>query len=212
MKVLVTGFEPFGNDSINPALEIIKALPKKNDDIDLVGVEIPTVFGKSLKSLEEYIEAHRPDIVICLGLAGGRKKISIERVAINIDDARMDDNSGNRPIDEKIYADGENAYFSNLPIKRMAKAIRDVNIPVEISNSAGTFVCNHLMYGLMYLIDKKYPEIRGTFIHLPFLPEQVLDRNAPSMSLEDMKVALLEAIKVGAKYEDDIKELGGKIH
>ncbi|MGN9166073.1 pyroglutamyl-peptidase I [Tissierellaceae bacterium HCP3S3_D8] len=197
MKVLITGFDPFGGEKINPAYEAVKGLKDNINGAEIVKREIPTVFKKSILKLEKEIEEEKPDIVICVGQAGGRYDITIERVAINIDDARIKDNEGNEPIDEKIFEDGENAYFASIPIKNMVQGIRDVGVPASISNSAGTFVCNHIMYGLLYLVDKKYPNIRGGFIHVPFLPEQVIDkRNTASMSIEDITKALETAIKI----------------
>ena len=197
MKVLITGFDPFGGEKINPAYEAVKGLEDDINGVEIVKREIPTVFKKSIIELEKEIEEEKPDIVICVGQAGGRYDITIERVAINIDDARIKDNEGNEPIDENIFEDGENAYFASIPIKSMVQGIRDVGVPASISNSAGTFVCNHIMYGLLYLIDKKYPNIRGGFIHVPFLPEQVIDkRNTASMSIEDITRALETAIKI----------------
>ncbi|NLY47205.1 MAG: pyroglutamyl-peptidase I [Tissierella sp.] len=181
MKVLITGFDPFGGENINPAYEAIKGLEDNISGMKIIKKEIPTVFYKSIEMLEKLIIDENPDLVICVGQAGGRFDISLERVAINIDDARIKDNDGNQPIDERIFEDGENAYFSSLPIKRMAMKIREAGIPANISNTAGTFVCNHIMYGLLYLIDKKYPDIRGGFIHVPYLPEQVVSKgNLPS--------------------------------
>jgi pyroglutamyl-peptidase len=197
MKLLITGFEPFGGETINPAYETVKTLEDKIMNTEIIKREIPTVFNKSIEVLENLIENEKPDIVICVGQAGGRYDISLERVAINIDDARIKDNEGNQPVDIKIFEDGENAYFTSLPIKRMVKKIREAGIPASISNTAGTFVCNHIMYGLLYLIDKKYPNIRGGFIHVPYLPEQVISkRNMPSMSIENIRKGLRLAVEV----------------
>lgn len=197
MKLLITGFEPFGGETINPAYEAVKTLEDKIMNTEIIKREIPTVFNKSIEVLESLIENEKPDIVICVGQAGGRYDISLERVAINIDDARIKDNEGNQPVDIKIFEDGENAYFTSLPIKRMVKKIREAGIPASISNTAGTFVCNHIMYGLLYLIDKKYPNIRGGFIHVPYLPEQVISkRNMPSMSIENIRKGLRLAVEV----------------
>jgi len=197
MKLLITGFEPFGGETINPAYEAVKTLEDKIMNTEIIKREIPTVFNKSIEVLENLIENEKPDIVICVGQAGGRYDISLERVAINIDDARIKDNEGNQPVDIKIFEDGENAYFTSLPIKRMVKKIREAGIPASISNTAGTFVCNHIMYGLLYLIDKKYPNIRGGFIHVPYLPEQVISkRNMPNMSIENIRKGLRFAVEV----------------
>lgn len=204
MKVLVTGFEPFGGEKINPSFEAVKLLPDSIDGVSIIKRQVPTVFRKSIEELKRLIEEIKPDVVLCVGQAGGRSEISIERVAINIDDANIKDNEGNQPVDEIIFEDGENAYFSNLPIKAMVEKIKNNGIPACISNSAGTFVCNHIMYGLLYLIDKKYPHIKGGFIHVPYLPEQVVDkRNIPSMSLDNIKKALVLAIE--AIIENDAR-------
>ena len=212
MKILITGFTPFGGEGINPAYEAVKLLQSKIAGAEIIKAEIPTVFNKSIECLEKVIEKENPDIVICVGQAGGRYEISIERVAINVDDARIPDNENNSPVDEKVFEDGENAYFAKLPIKAMVSEIREQKIPASISNTAGTFVCNHLMYGLLYLIQKKYPKMNGGFIHVPFIPEQVLNKsNEPHMSLEDIAKGLKFAIKAAVENKIDIKKTGGTI-
>ena len=212
MKILITGFDPFGGESINPALEAVKKLPTTILDSEIIKIEIPTVFEKSLKKIEENIIKHNPDVVISVGQAGGRFGITPERVAINIDDARIKDNEGNQPIDIKIFEDGENAYFSNLPIKAMVKEMNDNGIPASVSNTAGTFVCNHVMYGILYLIDKKYPNMKGGFIHVPYIPSQVVTKpNNPSMSIDDIAKGLELCIKAIIENSSDIKTVGGTI-
>lgn len=212
MKVLLTGFEPFGGENINPSYEAVKNIPDTIEGAQIIKVQIPTVFRKSIEELEKNIIKYNPDIVICVGQAGGRFEISIERVAINVDDARIPDNEGNQPVDEAIFKDGEPAYFSSLPIKAITMEIKNAGIPVSVSNTAGTYVCNHLMYGLLYLIDKKYHNIKGGFIHVPFIPQQVLNRsNTPYMNLEQMTEALTIAVKAAVKYEEDIRITQGKI-
>lgn len=196
MKILITGFDPFGGEKINPAYEAVKILPDNINGAKIIKKQIPTVFRKSIEELEKSIIEEQPDIVICIGQAGGRTAITIERVAINIDDARIKDNEDNQPVDETIYKDGENAYFSNLPIKAIVEKIKDDGIPASVSNTAGTFVCNHIMYGLLYLINKKHPNIKGGFIHVPYLPEQVVDKsNVGSMSLDNITRGLVLAIE-----------------
>jgi pyroglutamyl-peptidase len=213
MRVLLTGFDPFGGEATNPSYEAIKKVPDTIDDIKIIKKQIPTVFRKSIEILEQSIEEYNPDIVICVGQAGGRYEVSIERVAINIDDARIPDNEGNQPIDEAIFTDGDTAYFSNLPLKAITNQMKNAGIPVSVSNTAGTFVCNHIMYGLLYLIQRKYHNIKGGFIHVPFIPEQVLNKpNTPYMSLEYITKGLITAIKAAATYKEDIKFTQGKIH
>lgn len=212
MKVLITGFEPFGGEKINPSLEAVKKLENKICGADIVKAQIPTVFHRSIEELEKLINAEQPDVVICVGQAGGRFDISIERVAINIDDARIADNDGNKPVDELVFKDGENAYFASIPIKAMVEEIKKANIPVSISNTAGTYVCNHIMYGLLYLIDKKYPKIRGGFIHVPFITEQIIDKpNVPYMEISKITEGLTLAIKGAVENKEDLKVPYGKI-
>ncbi|TJX62590.1 pyroglutamyl-peptidase I [Soehngenia saccharolytica] len=213
MKVLITGFDPFGGEKVNPAFEAVKRLEDKIAGAQVIKVEIPTVFRKSIEILDKKIEEEKPDVVICVGQAGGRFDMTVERVAINISDASIEDNEGNKPIDETIFEDGENAYFSSLPIKSIVSNIRNEKIPASVSNTAGTYVCNHIMYGLLYLIDKKYKNIRGGFIHVPYLPEQAVDkRSTPSMNINDIVTALTVAIKTTVETQNDIKISDGKTH
>lgn len=213
MKLLLTAFDPFGGDAVNPALEAVKLVADKIGRFDIVKLEVPTVFRKSIERVAQAIEEEKPDAVLCIGQAGGRFEITHERVAINIDDARIKDNEGNQPIDTKIFEDGENAYFTTLPIKAMVEAIREANLPAAVSNTAGTFVCNHLMYGVLYTLAKNYPNIKGGFTHVPFIPEQVARRTpvAPYMALEDIKRGLEAAISaIDKNFEADINVNGGK--
>ncbi|MBB1548127.1 MAG: pyroglutamyl-peptidase I [Lachnoanaerobaculum sp.] len=213
MKLLLTAFDPFGGDAINPALEAVKLVADKIGRFDIVKLEVPTVFRKSIDTVAKAIEEEKPDVVLCIGQAGGRFEITPERVAINVDDARIKDNEGNQPIDIKIFEDGENAYFTTLPIKAMVEAIREANLPAAVSNTAGTFVCNHLMYGVLYTLAKKYPHIKGGFTHVPFIPAQVARRTpvAPYMALEDIKRGLEAAIAaIDKNFDADINVNGGK--
>ena len=213
MKLLLTAFDPFGGDAINPALEAVKLVADKIGRFDIVKLEVPTVFRKSIDTVAKAIEEEKPDVVLCIGQAGGRFEITPERVAINVDDARIKDNEGNQPIDTKIFDDGENAYFTTLPIKAMVEAIREANLPAAVSNTAGTFVCNHLMYGVLYTLAKKYPHIKGGFTHVPFIPAQVARRTpvAPYMALEDIKRGLEAAIDaIDKNFDADINVNGGK--
>ena len=153
MKIIVTGFDPFGGETINPSIECVKALPEI-EGVELIRLELPTVFKESAKRLNEVINDVKPDAVLSVGQAGGRPGITMERIAINVDDARIPDNISQQPIDEAIQLDGEAAYFTTLPIKRIVKAIREAGIPAEVSNSAGTFVCNHIMYQALFAATK----------------------------------------------------------
>ena len=212
MKVLITGFDPFGGEKINPAWEAVKGIKDTIEGAKIIKLEIPTVFNKSIEKVKEAMELEKPDIVLCIGQAGGRYDMTVERVAINVDDARIEDNEGNQPIDIPVFEDGENAYFSNLPIKAMVEEIKGQGIPASISNSAGTFVCNHIMYGVLYHINKTYKNMRGGFIHVPFINEQVLDKkNQPYMPVEHISKAIEAAIKAAVINNEDIKKSGGAI-
>ena len=214
MKVLVTGFDPFGGEKLNPALEAIKSLPSEIQGAEVRWLEVPTVFYKSAKILEEEIRIYQPDIVLCIGQAGGRKGLTPERVAINQDDARIQDNEGNQPIDRPIQLDGPPAYFSSLPIKAMVQAIKEEGLPASVSNTAGTFVCNHLMYQVLYLVEKEFPTIKAGFMHIPYMAEQVIDKpNTPAMDLVDIVRGIEAAIRATIEYGDqDLKLVGGETH
>lgn len=212
-RVLMTGFEPFGGELINPALEAVRRLNGKTlpgtNGYQIVTEEIPVVYGQSIRTLEHAIKQWNPEIVISIGQAGGRTNITPERIAININDAPIPDNAGANPIDQPIAANGPAAYFSTLPIKKMVETIRDAHIPASVSNSAGTYVCNHLFYGLMHFIATKQPHIRGGFIHIPYLPEQVVHRDVPSLSLADIVRGLEIAASVAVQTDVDIAVGGG---
>jgi len=196
MKVIITGFDPFGGEKINPAYEAVKLLPDQVGEHMIIKKEIPTVFGKSLAAIEAAIHEYQPDIVICVGQAGGHFAITLERVAINQDDASIPDNEGNQPIDEPIHVGGVPAYFSTLPIKAIVSRIKANGIPASVSNTAGTFVCNHVMYGLLHLMNEKFPNICGGFIHVPYATIQVIDKpSMPSLTLEQIRDGLLIAIE-----------------
>ena len=213
MKILVSGFDPFGGEKVNPAIESVKLLPDEIKGAKIIKVKIPTVARKSLKKLEEVIEIEKPDVVLSVGQAGGRTDISVERVGINMDDFRIKDNEGNQPIDEKIAKDGPDAYLVTIPIKAMVQKMIENKIPASVSNTAGTFVCNHVCYGMAHLASTKYPNMRTGFVHIPFLPEQVVDkRNMPSMPLELIAKGLEYAIEAIVENKEDIKIEGGATH
>ena len=193
-KLLLTAFTPFDGEKINPALEAVKLVKDRIGNLLIVKLEVPTVFGKSIDTVREAIEREKPDFVLSIGQAGGRAEITPERVAINLDDARIPDNEGNQPIDEPIFPDGENAYFSTLPVKAMVEAIRKEGLPSFLSNSAGTYVCNHLMYGVLYYLDKR-PVIKAGFIHVPYIPEQTKNKkDMPALELSEIVRGLEAAI------------------
>lgn len=200
MKILITGFEPFGGESVNPAYEAVKLLPDMAGDIQIVKMEIPTVFGEAGKVVETGILQHQPDAVICVGQAGRRADIGVERVAINLVEASIPDNAGNQPMDVKVQEDGDTAYFATIPVKAMVKNIKDHGIPASISYTAGTYVCNSVMYDLLYLIDRKYPSIRGGFIHVPYATEQGVGKpvGTATMELSTISKTLLYALEAVA--------------
>ena len=210
MKIIVTGFDPFGGEKINPSIECVKALPEI-EGVELFRVELPTVFKESAIRLNEVINDVKPDAVLCVGQAGGRPGVTMERVAINVDDARIPDNISQQPIDEVIQLDGEAAYFTTLPIKRIVNAIRKAGIPAEVSNTAGTFVCNHIMYQALFTATKADKSFKAGFMHIPFIPEQTTDK--PSLPLEESTKALKIAIETIRDYlhDEDIKVQEGAI-
>ncbi|MCL2851733.1 MAG: pyroglutamyl-peptidase I [Defluviitaleaceae bacterium] len=189
MRILITGFAPFGGESVNPSYEAVRLLPDIIGDCHIVKLELPCVFYESLSVLEDAIRAHSPGVVLCIGQAGGRFAVTPERVAINIDDARIPDNSGSQPIDLPIFEDGQNAYFATVPIRAMVDAVRAVKIPSSVSNTAGTYVCNHVMYGLLHMLATvpEFEGIRGGFVHVPYATEQILDKpDKPSLSMQQI--------------------------
>lgn len=214
MKILVTGFDPFDKDIVNPAYEAVKKLPNRIKDAEIIKLEIPTSFERSKIAIEEAIEKYNPDVVLSIGQAGGRNDITIEKVAINLIEARIKDNDGSQPLDTTIREDGETAYFTNLPIKGMVSHIKENNIPATISYTAGTFVCNSVMYNILYLINKKYNNIKGGFIHVPFLPEQAAIKNPipSSMSLDMICKSIELAIEAIVLNKQDNKLVSGETH
>ena len=213
MRILVTGFDPFGGDIINPALEAVMRLPEEIAGHRVERRALPTQFRRSLELLGDAVRTLGPDIVIAVGQAGGRAELSIERVAINVDDARIPDNAGAAPIDQPIVPGGPAAYFTNLPLKAMVQALTSAGIPAKVSNTAGTFVCNHVLYGLMHLIATRFPRARGGFIHIPFLPEQIgRHPGEPSMAVETVIAGLSKAIEVAAARTDDLAIADGATH
>ena len=215
MKILVTGFDPFGSDKINPAIEAVKRLPDTIKGAKIIKLEIPTVFNKSAQVVHQAIVKEQPDYVLNVGQAGGRSALTPERVAININDGRIPDNDGYQPLDEPIQPDGDTAYFTQLPIKAMAKAIRAAGLPAIVSDTAGTYVCNHIFYQVQYMRTKEFPKLKAGFIHIPFLPEQVITRpNQPSMALADIVKGLTAAIGaiVERDGQSDIKAVEGQNH
>ena len=203
MKLLLTGFDPFGGEPINPAWEAVKRVSDQVGDVEVVKLMVPTVFYKSIDTVAAAIEKEKPDAVLCIGQAGGRFDLNPERVAINV-----------KPLDGPVFADGKTAYFATLPIKAMAEEIRKAGVPASVSNTAGTYVCNHLMYGVLYTLANKYPDVRGGFMHVPFITSQVINRKpiAPSLSLEQIVAGIEAAVKAIGENQEDIKTVEGQTH
>ncbi len=222
--ILVSGFTPFNGEKINPSWQIVKALPDVISGFRVKKLRVPTAFGESIKAVTNAIDKHHPQIVLCLGQAGGRTHMSVERVAINIDDAGIADNQGAWPIDQAIVQGAPAAYFCTLPIKAMVEAMRQKGVPAEVSNTAGTFVCNHLLYGVLHHIAllkpaqgkqpaaARYP-MRAGFMHVPYADSQIVGREQLfSLPIAEMAIATKAAIMAAIKHRADIISLGGKQH
>jgi pyroglutamyl-peptidase len=196
MRILLTAFEPFGGEKINPALEAVNLVSSQIAGAEMIKLTVPTVFGRATDAVTEAVRSLRPQAVVCVGQAGGRNAITVERVAINIEDASIPDNAGLTPVDKPVISGAPAAYFSTLPIKAIVKAIRDMGLPAAVSNTAGTFVCNHLMYGILHLLDNEFPGTPGGFIHVPYLKDQAAQKEEPAfgMNLQDIVTGLEAAL------------------
>jgi pyroglutamyl-peptidase len=209
-KILLTGFEPFGGEDINPSWLVAQALQGHTvADAQVVAVCLPTVFGDALQVLKAALRKHRPQLVLCLGQAGGRADLTVERVAINVDDARIADNAGQCPIDEAVVARAPAAYFSTLPIKAMVAALQQAGLPASVSQTAGTFVCNHVFFGLMHALRRRRG-VRGGFMHLPLLPAQTPPPDdRPSLPLPAMVQGVQVALLTAWHTAQDLRVTGG---
>ena len=187
-KLLITGFDPFGGESINPSWEAVQKLPDIVGDFVLCKLQIPTVFDQAANCVLQQANEFGPDIILCVGQAGGRNAVTPERIAVNIRDARIVDNAGNQPQDALIIPDGPAAYFATVPVTSMVDAIQQIQLPADVSNSAGTFVCNDVLYTLLHHYANS--DTKVGFIHVPYLPEQ----GTPSMTLDQIVNALTAAI------------------
>jgi pyroglutamyl-peptidase len=223
-RVLLTGFEPFGGEPINPSWLAVERLEGAEiGGASVVARRLPCVFGEAMDVLRREIEAHDPVLVICTGQAGGRDGVSLERIAIDVDDASIADNAGQQPIDRPIVEGGPVGYWSTLPIKSAVSALRAAGLSAHVSQTAGTFVCNHVFYGLMHLLDTRGSDrrgldggglrTRGGFVHVPFLPEQSARHgDAPNMALEDIVRALRIVVEVSLSQGSDLRLAGGATH
>ncbi|RKT52184.1 pyroglutamyl-peptidase I [Saccharothrix australiensis] len=209
MKVLLTGFQPFGGEAANPSWDAVRRVTPRGYELE--AVELPCEFGTSAAVLRDSVVRHAPDVVICVGQAGGRNAVTPERVAINLDDARIPDNAGRRPIDVPVVADGPAAYFATLPVKACTAALLDAGIPAAVSHTAGTFVCNHVFYSLMHLVATEFPGVRGGFVHVPYAPEQGHD-DAPSLEIGTTTRALELIIRTTINRTTDLRTTAGTLH
>ena len=211
--VLLTGFEPFGGEHVNPSWEAAAAVAAAPPDgIAVSAVQLPCTFGTVLTALRTAIERTEPDLVVCLGQAGGRPDITVERVAVNIADARIPDNAGHRPVDEPVVDGGPTAYFSALPVKACTAAVRAAGIPASVSHTAGTFVCNYTAYGLAHLIATERPGLRGGFVHVPWAPEQVCDRREPSLPVATVTRGIRVLLRAAVDTTTDLRVSEGTTH
>ena len=212
-RVLLTGFEPFGGEPINPALEVLHEL--SGERIASHRVEpaaLPVCFEDGPRALINAIERVNPRLVVCVGQAGGRARLSIERVALNLADARIADNAGVQPIDRALIEGAPNAYFSTLPVKALHASLNQHGVPAELSLSAGTYVCNAVFFVLQHLLATRWPGVRGGFIHIPFLPEQAARHpGAPALGLETLGKGIGIAIEAAIENAQDVRVAGGTV-
>ena len=211
--MLVTGFAPFDGDPLNPSQEIARALDGTTvAGHRVVGAVLPTEFATALPALRRLLRMHAPAVVIAVGLAGGRAEIALERVAINLIDARIADNAGAQPVDVRVLDRGPNAYFSTLPVKATLARLRAAGIPAALSQSAGTFVCNQVFYGLAHALARR-PGVRGGFVHVPFMPAQAARLDAaPSLPLQTMVVAIRLCVETALTVRRDARFAAGSTH
>ncbi len=212
MKALVTGFEPFGGDDVNPSAQAVGLLPARIGRLSVETAVLPTSYARSAGVLRAAIDRVRPDLVLCVGQAGGRTELSLERVGINVQDARIRDNDGAQPIDVPVVEGGPAAYFATLPIKACVAALRQAGLPAAVSNTAGTFVCNHILYALMDMAQDHPSAFRGGFLHIPYVPAQAARLGgAPSMAVADIARGIEIILEVSARTTVDLHMAEGRI-
>ena len=215
MKILVTGFDAFGEHTDNPSWLAVQQLPPHIAGASMITAQLPTAFQAASATLTALLTEHHPDVVLNVGQAGGRKTMTIERVAINCDDARIPDNHHAQPIDQPIVVNGPAAYFATVPIKAIVQAWQTAGLPAAVSNSAGTFVCNYVLYEALHWAHQHHPQMRAGFIHVPYIPEQVIDQpHSPSLPLDTIVYGLIIAIEtiVARHHQSDISYIGGSEH
>lgn len=212
-RVLITGFEPFDAEDVNASWQAASLVAAEEPaGLDVTAVRLSCVFGTAIDELRTAVARTDPDVVLCVGQAGGRADLTVERVAINVDDARIPDNLGRQPVDQPVVADGPAAYFAALPVKACVAAVRAAGLPASVSQTAGTFVCNNVFYGLMHLIATERPTLRGGFVHVPYTPEQVTDKAAPSLPAATIADGLRAVLTAAVTHTEDIVVTGGATH
>ena len=212
-KVLITGFEPFGGEEINPAYEAVKLLPDEIDGAKIIKLEIPTVFQKGVDAVYNAIQKYQPDYVLCIGQAGGRSQLTPEWVGINFRNARIADNEGNQPVQTPVIEGGPAAYFTMLPVFCMVEKMKENGIPASVSYSAGTYVCNDVMYSLLHYCHTEFKNTKGGFMHVPYSTEQTVNHpsGTPGMSLKDIAKGIEISIEVILENNHDIQVVSGEI-
>jgi pyroglutamyl-peptidase len=199
MKALVTSFEPFGGETVNASLEAVRRLPPRIGALEIETATLPTSFARAHAALEAAIMRTKPDLVLCVGQAGDRAALCIERVAINVQDAVTADNDGARPVDAPVVPGGPAAYLATLPVRAAVAALQAEKLPAQLSMSAGTFVCNHVFYGLMHFAAARGHPFRAGFLHVPRLPQQAPDGASPQMALDDIVRGVTIVLESAAK-------------
>jgi pyroglutamyl-peptidase len=212
-RVLLTGFEPFDDATVNPSWQAVRlAAATPPEGVSLTTALLPVAFGDAVARLRAAVAEADAEVVVCVGQAGGRPGVTVERVAINIDDARIPDNAGRQPVDEPIVDGGPAAYFATLPVKACVAAVRAAGLPAAVSHTAGTFLCNHVFYGLMHLIATERPGVRGGFVHVPYLPEQATAGDSPTLPATAIAAALTAIVSAAVTTTADLKVTGGSLH
>jgi pyroglutamyl-peptidase len=212
MKALVTGFDAFGGEKVNPSSVAVSRLKRRMASLAVHTAVLPTSYARSAIALRGAIHEVQPDIVLCVGQAGGRSELSLERIAINVQDARIRDNDGKQPIDRPVVREGPAAYFATLPIKACVAELRRAGLPAGVSNSAGTFVCNQVFYALMDMAGRHGLSFRGGFLHIPYLPDQAAQLGGePSMSVDDIVRGIEIVLAVSAARTNDVRTAEGRL-
>lgn len=214
MKILVTGFDPFGGESINPAYEAVKLLPDTIKDAQIIKLEVPTVFKRGPQATIDAIDKYAPDYVLCIGQAGGRSQLTPEFVGINYVQARIPDNDGDQPLNQPLVKGAPDAYFSQLPVYAMVEKMKANGIPASVSFTAGTYVCNAMLYCVLHALNTKYTNTKGGFMHVPYATSQTVNQPAgtPGMSLKDIAKGIELSIEAIIENPTDVIAQGGTTH